>query len=223
MFYKSQDLISWEYLSEFGANPEQGAHGGVWECPDLLPFRFGDFTIWVLLVSINPGGPNGGSVTQYFVGDFDGKAFYSSQMDPLWMDWGVDNYAGISFYNDPYGRHVVMGWMNNWDYANYIPTQGWRGQMTLPRVLDLTVASGQFRLTSKLAPEVKLLFGENYLTEFESEIPGDGVLHLDIASLGTPLFHAEMKFRTEEMANGTSLAICFLNEAQQELCTGTPY
>jgi len=220
MFYRSLDLISWNYLSEFGANPQQGAHTGVWECPDLLPFSFGDQTAWVLIVSINPGGPNGGSVTQYFVGDFDGVSFHSSQIEPLWMDWGLDNYAAISFFGDPQGRHLMMGWMNNWDYANQVPTEGWRGQMTLPRVMSLTLASGQLRLTSNLAAEVKSLFLDNYLSESNHQIAANGVLPLDISSIGTPLLHADVTIETKNMTNGTSLAMCFLNEAKQELCIG---
>ena len=69
-FYSSNDLKNWSKESEFGKNA--GAHGGVWECPDLFPLNYNGKKVWVLIVSINPGGPNGGSATQYFLGDFDG-------------------------------------------------------------------------------------------------------------------------------------------------------
>ena len=93
-FYGSKDLKNWEKLSEFGRGI--GSHAAVWECPDLLRMEYNGEEKWVLLVSINPGGPNGGSVTQYFIGDFDGKEFHADPLPyPLWIDWGVDNYAGV--------------------------------------------------------------------------------------------------------------------------------
>ena len=52
-FYQSPDLKAWTKLSEFGSGI--GAHGGVWECPDLFPLKFENETKWILLVSINPG------------------------------------------------------------------------------------------------------------------------------------------------------------------------
>src|SRR5690606_38509179 len=110
-FYGSKNLKEWERLSEFGEGI--GAHGGVWECPDLLPFSTPEGEKWVLLVSINPGGPNTGSATQYFVGDFDGKTFTSEHNDIRWMDYGPDNYAGVTFSNTG-DRKLLIGWMSNW-------------------------------------------------------------------------------------------------------------
>lgn len=135
--YRSPDLKAWEYLSDFGR--EQGAHGGVWECPDLFPLKVnGDGPEkWVLLISINPGAPNGGSGTQYFIGDFDGTTFRSSQKEARWLDWGTDNYAGVTYNNVPSGDRLFIGWMSNWDYANSTPTETWRSAMTLPRNLSL--------------------------------------------------------------------------------------
>lgn len=139
MFYSSPDLITWIMESEFG--DETGAHGGVWECPDLFPMKVEDEEKWVLLVSINPGGPNGGSATQYFVGEFDGLTFHNENpgTDPLWIDHGKDNYAGVTWSDVPEqdGRRIFMGWMSNWQYANAVPTERWRNAMTLPRELKL--------------------------------------------------------------------------------------
>jgi len=216
-FYSSADLKAWTFLSEFGS--DCGAHGGVWECPDLfaLPVRneeeieawetadFPEQAVgsdshagadaelgfeaaaeagaggecgcveekWVLLVSVNPGGPNEGSATQYFVGDFDGKTFTPdeccaegptgndrakarAQDDATcdcdcdcsavrWVDWGRDNYAGVTFNNVPSGRRVMIGWMSNWDYAAGLPTvgDGWCGQMTFPRELSLAKSADE--------------------------------------------------------------------------------
>ncbi len=136
-FYASPDLKSWHKLSAFGDGI--GSHGGVWECPDLFPLQTPDGrTKWVLLVSINPGGPNGGSATQYFIGDFDGRTFHADDLPyPLWVDYGRDNYAGVTWNNVPDGRRVFMGWMSNWDYANQVPTVNFRNAMTLPRDLSL--------------------------------------------------------------------------------------
>ncbi|NND62558.1 MAG: glycoside hydrolase family 32 protein, partial [Flavobacteriaceae bacterium] len=130
--YDSSNLKDWRLLSEFGK--EVGAHGGVWECPDLFKLKVeeSEEEKWVLLVSINPGAPNGGSGTQYFVGDWDGTTFSSNQSHE-WIDLGRDNYAGVTFNNVPDDTRKFIGWMSNWDYAQSTPTKGWRSAMTLPR------------------------------------------------------------------------------------------
>ncbi|MBB4078757.1 fructan beta-fructosidase [Lewinella aquimaris] len=147
MLWSSDNLIDWEHLSDFGT--EIGAHGGVWECPDFFPIQVegSEATKWVLLLSINPGGPNGGSATQYFVGEFDGTDF---TLDPdfaedlqnteaIWLDYGRDNYAGVTWSDVPEadGRRIFIGWMSNWDYARDVPTTVWRSAMTVPRKLEL--------------------------------------------------------------------------------------
>ena len=133
-FYSAPNLMNWRKESELGKN--LFAHGGVWECPDLLSFNVNGKTVWVLLVSMNPGGPNGGSATQYIVGDFDGHEFKPYSTDIKWMDYGPDNYAGVSFSNIG-ERNILIGWMSNWNYANVVPTEKWRSAMTVPRELSL--------------------------------------------------------------------------------------
>jgi fructan beta-fructosidase len=150
-FYSSPNLLIWEKESEFGAT--QGAHGGVWECPDLIPMTHDGKTHWVLLVNLNPGGPNGGSATQYFIGEFDGKAFTASHTDTRWVDYGPDEYAGISWSNTG-NRVLFIGWMSNWDYANHLPTQSWRNAMTVVRELSLRTIRDTFRLISQPVPEL---------------------------------------------------------------------
>lgn len=160
-FYGSPDLKSWTKLSEFAS--ESGAHGGVWECPDLFPMAYEGKTKWVLLVSINPGGPNGGSATQYFIGDFDGKTFTAENLPyPLWIDYGRDNYAGVTFSNIPQndGRRIFIGWMSNWDYANDVPTKNFRSAMTVPRELILKNNGKHLILTNIPAREVTALRGK---------------------------------------------------------------
>ncbi|HEY4062106.1 MAG TPA: glycoside hydrolase family 32 protein [Puia sp.] len=148
-FYSSTDLKDWKKESEFGQ--DAGAHGGVWECPNLFPIAGpGGKLYWALLVSTNPGGPNGGSGTQYFIGEFDGHSFHPS--DPKsttkWLDYGPDDYAGITWDN-PHGRRIFIGWMSNWLYANQVPTKTWRNAMTLPRALALRRTEGSLWLVSE--------------------------------------------------------------------------
>ena len=119
MFYSSGNLKDWKKETEFGNG--LGAHGGVWECPDLIPFVVDGKKIWLLIVSINPGAPQGGSGTQYFTGDFDGHQFMSNDTVTSWMDYGADDYAGVSFSNTGKEK-IFLGWMSNWQYATKVPT-----------------------------------------------------------------------------------------------------
>lgn len=136
-FYSSSNLINWTLMSEFGKNI--GAHGGVWECPDLFPLQIAgsDETKWALLISINPGAPNGGSGTQYFIGDFDGTTFTTDQTETKWLDYGTDNYAGVTYNGLADNDRTFIGWMSNWNYARDTPTEVWRSAMTLSRKLTL--------------------------------------------------------------------------------------
>ncbi|WP_339706970.1 glycoside hydrolase family 32 protein [uncultured Kriegella sp.] len=142
----SDNLLEWKKVSEFGR--EQGAHGGVWECPDMFKLVVDETgeEKWVLLISINPGAPNGGSGTQYFVGDFDGETFTSDQKNVRWVDWGADNYAGVTYNNTPNNDRIFIGWMSNWNYATKTPTKKWRSAMTLPRKLSLRKIRGNYEL-----------------------------------------------------------------------------
>jgi len=150
-FYSSPDLKIWSKESEFGR--EIGAHGGVWECPDLFMMNDGGKKVWVLIVSLNPGGPNGGSATQYFLGDFDGRTFTPSHTDIRWIDYGPDNYAGITWSNTA-NRKIFLGWMSNWLYAQQVPTTKWRNAMTLPRELKLVHTSANLFISSHPVAEL---------------------------------------------------------------------
>ena len=159
-FFGSPNLKEWTKLSEFGEGI--GSHAGVWECPDLFPLTYEGKTKWVLLVSINPGGPNGGSATQYFIGNFDGKKFIPDNLPyPLWIDYGRDNYAGVTWSNIPKadGRRIFLGWMSNWDYANQAPTKIFRSANTLPRELTLRNNGEHLVLSSLPVKEVSTLHG----------------------------------------------------------------
>ncbi len=159
-FYTSPDLKAWTEVSQFGATA--GAHGGVWECPDLFPLAAPDGgTKWVLLISINPGAPNGGSGTQYFVGDFDGTTFTPDDDRTRWLDGGRDDYAGVTWSDVPArdGRRLFIGWMSNWDYAQVVPTERWRSAMTLPRALRLVDGPDGLVVASSLVAEAEQLRG----------------------------------------------------------------
>lgn len=153
--YSSVNLKEWKKESEFGAM--QGAHGGVWECPDLveIPVEGTREKKWVLICNLNPGGPFGGSAAQYFVGSFDGKKFVNeSPTQTKWMDWGKDNYATVTWSNAPDGRCIALGWMSNWQYANNVPTRQYRSANTLAR--DLTLYRERQELYLKSTPSVEV-------------------------------------------------------------------
>lgn len=185
-FYASPNLKKWEYLSSFGK--DLGAHGGVWECPELIRLKCENEKIgkcenekYVLLVSINPGGPFGGSATQYFIGDWDGKEFKcengkceNGQMN--WLDYGKDNYSTFTFHNSPEGRWVAMGWMSNWQYAEVVPTVAFRSQNTIARDLFLfTDDEGEYRVGSVPSKESLALRGEE--TRY---LPDAGIVELTL-------------------------------------------
>ena len=107
-------------------------------------------------MSINPGGPNGGSATQYFTGNFDGHIFTPLHTDTRWIDYGPDNYAGVTWSNTG-ERRIFIGWMSNWDYANKVPTEKWRSAMTVPRDLSLEKIGDKYYISSTPSPELKAL------------------------------------------------------------------
>ncbi len=160
-FYSSADLKNWKEESKFGKGI--GAHGGVWECPDLVPMYDNGKKVWLLIVNLNPGGPNGGSATQYFVGDFDGTAFTPYQTDTRWLDYGPDEYAGITWENTG-DRKIFIGWMSNWQYANQVPTEKWRSAMTVARDLGIKKVGDKYLVTSRPVNELNSLTRKTFTT-----------------------------------------------------------
>ena len=165
LFYSSRDLVHWEWTGEFGP---AGATGGVWECPDLIELPVdGDPAKrkWVLVISLNPGGPAGGSGMQYFVGDFDGKTFTRDRDAagdaPRWLDYGADFYAGVTYNDAPGGRKLLVGWMNNWLYGEKVPTARWRSAQSLPRELGLRTVNGQVKLVQQPIAQAQGLRGRS--------------------------------------------------------------
>ena len=180
-FFSSKNLKEWVKESEFGETV--GAHGGVWECPELFPMNYQNEKIWVLLVSINPGGPNKGSATQYFTGKFDGRNFTPFQTDTRWVDYGPDDYAGVTWSNTG-DRKIFIGWMSNWQYATRVPTEKWRSAMTMPRDLGLEKSGEKYLITSRPVPESAVI--DNKTTSL-SNVTASDALNNRIGKLEGPL------------------------------------
>jgi fructan beta-fructosidase len=209
-FYSSPDLKDWTRETDFGK--KAGAHGGVWECPDLFTLEYDGKTYWVLLVSINPGGPNGGSATQYFIGDFDGKKFTASHEDIRWLDYGPDNYAGVTWSNTG-NRRIFIGWMSNWDYANNLPSQQWRNAMTIARELRLEKAGDKMVVASRPVPELQ---ASRVLTRSQEnqEISAGRPLKIAVPGPGKA-WQIEL-----ETASGKDFHIRLMNDLGEELMVG---
>jgi fructan beta-fructosidase len=179
--WESTDLKKWTMLSDFGP---AGSAKGVWECPDLLklPVEGGKpgESRWVLKVDVNDGAPFGGSGGQYFVGNFDGKTFHPDIADPaappLWLDGGKDFYAAQSWNDAPGDQPVWIAWMNNWQYANDIPTSPWRGAMTVPRRVALRATPVGFRVVQSPVEGVKTLRREQHAIGPRPIPPGEVAL-----------------------------------------------
>jgi fructan beta-fructosidase len=208
-FYSSKDMKNWVKESEFGK--EAGAHGGVWECPDLFPLDYNGQSIWVLLVSINPGGPNGGSATQYFTGQFDGKTFIPYQTDTRWIDYGPDDYAGVTWFNTG-NRKVFLGWMSNWQYANVVPSRKWRGANTVPRELGIKKVDDKYMVTSEPINEL------NTLNEDSVVLNNIEVNQTDlIAKAGKLTGPARLSLSSDKIE---SFSITFSNDSGEKVIAG---
>ena len=183
--YSSKDLKEWKHESDFGA--EYGNHGGVWECPDLMKMkvRGTDKEKWMLICNINPGGPFGGSATQYFIGEFDGHKFTCEDepSETKWMDYGKDHYATITFDNAPDGRHVGIAWMSNWQYANQVPTKQFRSANSIARDFGLFEYNGETYCSVSPAKEMDTVRGQRISSPSETceivvQLKGDAQLTL---------------------------------------------
>ena len=211
--YSSVNLKDWKKESEFGAM--QGAHGGVWECPDLveIPVEGTRQKKWVLICNLNPGGPFGGSAAQYFVGSFDGKTFVNeSPTLTKWMDWGKDNYATVTWNNAPDGRCVALGWMSNWQYANNVPPRQYRSANTIARDLTLYRVGEELYLKSTPSPEVKKARAEK-VSKPSFNVAGE----YEVASLlddNKGAYEVELVIQNQ---GASKIAFCLLNEKGEKV------
>ena len=210
--YSSVNLKDWKKESEFGAM--QGAHGGVWECPDLveIPVEGTRQKKWVLICNLNPGGPFGGSAAQYF-GSFDGKTFVNeSPTLTKWMDWGKDNYATVTWNNAPDGRCVALGWMSNWQYANNVPTRQYRSANTIARDLTLYRVGEELYLKSTPSPEVRKARAEK-VSKPSFNVAGE----YEVASLlddNKGAYEVELVIQNQ---GASKIAFCLLNEKGEKV------
>ena len=218
--YSSHNIKDWKFESEFGMGI--GAHGGVWECPDLFPLKVDgtDKTKWVMLVSINPGGPNSGSATQYFIGDFDGHKFVPDDIDIRWIDWGRDNYAGVTWSDIPPGdgRRIFIGWMSNWKYATVVPTSTWRSASTIPRELTLANDNGKYILKSNPVSEfAKICSGSGKVKIKSQSFTGEK----EILSDSISLMQSNLHFNFNLIDNNIdTIGIIFENGLKERLIIG---
>ena len=193
-FYTSQNLKDWEYMSAFGKG--YGAQPNQFECPDFIQLPVDgnkNKMKWVMLVNINPGCMFGGSATEYFIGDFDGKKFTCDTKPEVakWLDYGKDHYATVCISNT--GERIIsIPWMSNWQYANVTPIRQYRGANGLPRELSLYTKDGQVYVAANVVKEVEALRkdtrsfdpitvkGEYKLDEIVPQTDGAYELEMDI-------------------------------------------
>lgn len=176
----SSDLKNWSYLSTFTTPEYVRCNKGQWECPDLICMDYKGGKKWVMIISTNPGGPAGGSGIFYFPGQFDGTTFTADAREdyPLWLDSGADNYAGVTWHNAPDGRHVLVGWMNNWNYAGVCPVSPWRSAFTLPRELKLVDFGGKPYLSANVVAEIDGIASE--WREAAGDLAAKDAYHLQV-------------------------------------------
>ena len=214
-FYNSPNLKDWTFTSEFGIPGDDR----LWECPDIFPLSVDgtDKTKWVLITSIQKKGPNGGTATSYFIGDFDGKTFTGDNTKQLWADYGRDNYAMVTWSDIPEedGRRLAIGWMSNWQYAQIVPTDKWRSAMTLPRVLRLKTTTQGLRMISQPVAELQSIRDKKYKIKTQTL---NGNLDLNKQhNLSGNLFEIELEL---VMKGSDIFTVSFSNDAGENYQVG---
>lgn len=193
--YSSPNLKNWKLESTF--KPENDIDVGVWECPDLIELKVenSNESKWVLIQNHDRKAPNGGSGTRYFVGDFDGKTFKHTQ-NSIWLDSGMDYYAGVTFGNVPDDKKILISWMSNWFYAQKVPTEVWRSAMTLPRELSLKKIDGQYILAQNIVEQLKGI-EEKVFSQKNVKMPFQTKFDLSQAKIGFDIKSLENDLKIE--------------------------
>ena len=218
-FYTSENLIDWKFSSDFGLG--HGSQGRPWECPDLFPLQLanGQGSKWVLIVSQGNDALNGGSGTQYFIGEWDGENFTNENTpdEVLWLDHGKDNYAGVTWSDipDDDGRRLFIGWMSNWQYAQVVPTEIWRSAMTIPRSLSLWRVEDQIRVRAKPVEELNSL-RKNTIT-LDSKLINEKSNLLEDVKLPDGLYEIELVFGME---SGDKIELILKNQLDEKVTFG---
>ena len=164
--YSSKNLKEWTYMSSWGG---AGNTERIWECPDLFEMNVKGTNEkkWVMLVSCGHA-QRGFPGMQYFIGNFDGTKFTPDHnySKPTYLDFGKDFYAAVTYNNTPNDRKILVGWMNNWEYANDIPTgKVWRGSYAIPRELSLVRTGNELKLIQQPVAEMNALKQEVFSLE----------------------------------------------------------
>lgn len=193
-FYSSPNLKDWTKESEFGETA--GRHGGVWECPDLYTLNHNGKKYWILNVSISENSPNGGTGTQYFIGDFDGHKFTPMDNETRWFDYGSDDYAAVTF-NNTGDRRIQMGWMSNWAYGTRVPTEKWRSAMTIARELNLVSNGSKLYVASAPIFEFEKNFKRSLNTAKPIQLLGSKDLSDQLAK-SNGLYQLDFSFEQKE-------------------------
>jgi len=209
--YNSPDLKNWTFKSDFGAI---GNTNQVWECPDLYQLTVEGTSTQKWVLSVSGGGvENGFGGMQYFIGSFDGSKFTADADNyPLYVDYGKDYYAGVTFNNIPTsdGRTVMVGWANNWSYAGSIPTAGYRGQYAVPRSLSLRKVNNSDGYHLLQSPAAEISQHETTIYS-NSAISLSNTMQLSAAS-GTSL---DIQF-TLSLANAATAGINVLQSGSEQ-------
>ncbi|KAK8857298.1 glycosyl hydrolase [Apiospora arundinis] len=207
--FTSPDLKKWTWASNF---TNHGLLGAQYECPNIvkMPVRDRDSGAvvdekYVITLSAQPGAPLGGSVTQYFIGDFNGTHFTTVDAATRLTDFAKDNYAAQFFYGVE-GNPISLGWASNWQYAQQVPTgnnEGWRSAMTLPRISYLTKAP---RIGWTMVDEIydtKPILGESLGAKPDM---GNGSLTVDYADVASNALYIEANVTGINVAKATSFS-----------------
>ena len=225
--FSSPDLIEWTAESNFS---HHGLTGLQYECPNMveLPVLGGGedeslpSTLWVMQISINPGAPLGGSIAEYFLGNFNGTHFEALDSTTKLTDFAKDNYAGQFFYNIPGGQNQIsLSWASNWQYTNVVPTgqEGFRSVMSVPRghyIADLE----RFGLSM-------ISYPYNISSVIDSELVsnsslGNGTVAVDYSDVesGALYFEANITGLTDASSLTGSLNFTFMSSISGESVSG---
>jgi beta-fructofuranosidase len=220
--FTSTDLKNWTHASNFS---HHGLRGLQYECPNLvqMPVAGSDVSMYVLVISINPGAPLGGSITQYFPGSFNGTHFVPVDDATRLTDFAKDNYAGQFFYNVPEDQDpVFIAWASNWQYCQDVPTgtkEGWISAMSLPRRTHLVNAPRTGWVLISYAYDLTPLYDQQLANQ--SSI-GNGSILLDYSTMSSGVVYFQCNITNipnNTVAQGT-LNFTFSSSSTKESVSG---
>lgn len=223
--YTSNNTIDWTLASNFS---HYGLLGLNWECPNLLQMRVegSDTPMWLLYLSIQPGAPVGGSIGQYFIGDFNGTHFTPVDNAARIADYGKDNYATQFFYNIPDSEDPIsIAWASNWQYCNLVPTgpaEGWQSTMSLPRRNFIKNATQLGYVMASLPYGLDTL-RESTVSASSDNLGSNGTLLADLSSSPSGAFLIDVNvtnFNSTGLPASASINFTLLASGSGESITG---